>query len=168
MTNKLKRGFTLIEIVIVLAIAALILVVVFIAVQGAQRSQRNDSRRALASRVSSAINDFKANTGGGFTQANAVTFAAEVAADKYLSANDKRVGNDTFTVQVPALAVFTVVPPTGSCNITTAYAVGLTGGADQAIEVRAAGNPTQVYVSICLESGSTTAAQSGTIYTINQ
>jgi len=36
-----KSGFTLIEIVIVLAIAALIMVIVFVAVSGAQRSRRD-------------------------------------------------------------------------------------------------------------------------------
>ena len=36
-----KSGFTLIEIVIVLAIAALIMVIVFLAVSGAQRSRRD-------------------------------------------------------------------------------------------------------------------------------
>ena len=46
-----KSGFTLIEIVIVLAIAALIMVIVFVAVQGAQRSRRDTERRAAASRV---------------------------------------------------------------------------------------------------------------------
>ncbi len=46
-----KSGFTLIEIVIVLAIAALIMVIVFVAVQGAQRSRRDTDRRAAASRV---------------------------------------------------------------------------------------------------------------------
>jgi prepilin-type N-terminal cleavage/methylation domain-containing protein len=58
-----RKGFTLIEIVIVLAIAALIMVIVFLAVQGAQRSRRdtqtkNDVNRiiALAENYASANN----------------------------------------------------------------------------------------------------------------
>ena len=45
MLRKKSPGFTLIEIVIVLAIAALIMVIVFLAVQGAQRSRRDTQRK---------------------------------------------------------------------------------------------------------------------------
>ncbi len=50
-----KSGFTLIEIVIVLAIAALIMVIVFVAVQGALSARRNDQRRSDARRVLAAM-----------------------------------------------------------------------------------------------------------------
>lgn len=46
-----KKGFTLIEVVIVLAIAALILVIVFLAVGGAQRSQRDQASKDAAGKV---------------------------------------------------------------------------------------------------------------------
>ena len=63
-----KSGFTLIEIVIVLAIAALIMVIVFVAVQGAQRSRRDTERRAAASRVLAGLvscaSDNKGTIGG--------------------------------------------------------------------------------------------------------
>ncbi len=61
MTHKLKKGFTLIEIVIVLAIAALIMVVVFLAVQGAQRSQRNQARKDLANRGAAKATEYRGN-----------------------------------------------------------------------------------------------------------
>jgi prepilin-type N-terminal cleavage/methylation domain-containing protein len=50
-----KPGFTLIEIVIVLAVAALIMVIVFVAVQGALMGRRNDQRRSDARRVLAAV-----------------------------------------------------------------------------------------------------------------
>lgn len=50
-----KPGFTLIEVVIVLAIAALIMVIVFVAVQGALMGRRNDQRRSDARRVLAAV-----------------------------------------------------------------------------------------------------------------
>ncbi len=50
-----KPGFTLIEIVIVLAIAALIMVIVFVATQGALQARRNDQRRSDARRVLAAV-----------------------------------------------------------------------------------------------------------------
>lgn len=61
MSIKTKKGFTLIEVVIVLAIAALILVIVFIAVAGAQRGQRNEARRKIAGLYSSAVDNVKGN-----------------------------------------------------------------------------------------------------------
>ena len=63
--SRKKSGFTLIEIVIVLAIAALIMVIVFVAVSGAQRSRRDTERRAVASRVlASLVNCASDNNGG--------------------------------------------------------------------------------------------------------
>lgn len=69
MLNNLKRmksekGFTIIEVLIVLAIAGLILVIVFLAVPALQRSQRNNGRQAEASRLASAITNFTANNSG--------------------------------------------------------------------------------------------------------
>lgn len=62
--KKMKKGFTLIEIVIVLAIAALIMVVVFLAVQGAQRSQRDNTRKDVAARVLASATAFQGNSNG--------------------------------------------------------------------------------------------------------
>ena len=47
-TKQKQEGFTIIEVVLVLAIAALIMVVVFLAVQGAQRNQRDQARKDAA------------------------------------------------------------------------------------------------------------------------
>lgn len=78
-SNPMKRGFTLIEIVIVLAIAALIMVVVFLAVQGAQRSQRDQFRKETSNRVLSAAQQYRGNNGGS-SPANAAALASYVSA----------------------------------------------------------------------------------------
>lgn len=62
--KKMKKGFTLIEIVIVLAIAALIMVVVFLAVQGAQRAQRDNFRKDVVNRAAAAVQAYKGNNNG--------------------------------------------------------------------------------------------------------
>ena len=62
--TKLRKGFTLIEVVIVLAIAALIMVGVFIAVQGAQRAQRDNARKNLVNQVSAAAQAYAGNHNG--------------------------------------------------------------------------------------------------------
>lgn len=64
LTNK--KGFTLIEVVIVLAIAALIMVIVFLAVQGAQRSQRDNKLKADAGRVLAAAEQYASNNTGAY------------------------------------------------------------------------------------------------------
>lgn len=63
LTNK---GFTLIEIVIVLAIAALIMVIVFLAVQGAQRSQRDTATKNNAARTLAAAEQYASNNSGDY------------------------------------------------------------------------------------------------------
>ena len=63
-TRQLKSGFTIIEVMIVLAIAALILLVVFKAVPGLQRSQRNTARKQDAQRLIAAYYEAKGNFGG--------------------------------------------------------------------------------------------------------
>ena len=60
-----ERGFTIIEVMIVLAIAALILLVVFLAVPALQRSQRNNARKSEASRMAASVVSFTSNNATG-------------------------------------------------------------------------------------------------------
>ena len=61
-----KKGFTIIEVVLVLAIAGLIFAMVFIALPALQRSQRDQSRKNDISTVAAAINNWNsANRNGG-------------------------------------------------------------------------------------------------------
>ncbi|MEI7674939.1 MAG: prepilin-type N-terminal cleavage/methylation domain-containing protein [bacterium] len=62
--NVKNEGFTIIEVLIVLAIAALILLVVFLAIPALQRSQRNNGRQAEASRLSSVVTAFVSDNNG--------------------------------------------------------------------------------------------------------
>jgi prepilin-type N-terminal cleavage/methylation domain-containing protein len=59
-----KRGFTIIEVLIVLAIAALILVIVFLAVPTLQRSARNTTREADASAIAAAVSNYISDNAG--------------------------------------------------------------------------------------------------------
>ncbi|MBR2997374.1 type II secretion system protein [Candidatus Saccharibacteria bacterium] len=58
------RGFTIIEVVLVLAIAGLIFLMVFIALPALQRSQRDTQRRDDLARVATAINNYSSNNNG--------------------------------------------------------------------------------------------------------
>jgi prepilin-type N-terminal cleavage/methylation domain-containing protein len=66
--NK-EQGFTLIEVVIVLAIAAGLILVVLLAVGGAQRSNRDTQRKSMVGNLASALENFASNTGGAYPTA---------------------------------------------------------------------------------------------------
>lgn len=63
-THKHQDGFTIIEIMIVLAIAGLIMLIVFLAVPALQRSARNTQRKNDVSAISAAIANYIDNNGG--------------------------------------------------------------------------------------------------------
>lgn len=69
MLSKLKQkhqegGFTIIEVMIVLAIAGLIMVVVFLAVPALQRSSRNQARKADVTNMLGAVGEYVSNNAG--------------------------------------------------------------------------------------------------------
>lgn len=64
MTKQNKKGFTIIEVVLVLAIGGLIFLMVFIALPALQRSQRNTQREDDLARVLTAVNDYQTNNSG--------------------------------------------------------------------------------------------------------
>ncbi len=83
-----KKGFTIIEVVLVLAIAGLIFLMVFIALPAMQRGQRDTQRRDDMARFMSQLNQYQSNNKGAIptTEAAYTSFL-----DKYL-----KVGDDTF------------------------------------------------------------------------
>jgi prepilin-type N-terminal cleavage/methylation domain-containing protein len=62
--KRFQKGFTLVEIIMVLGIASLITAAVFIAVTGAQRSARDTTRRADTQKLATAIEQWSANNNG--------------------------------------------------------------------------------------------------------
>ncbi|HEX5797498.1 MAG TPA: type II secretion system protein [Candidatus Saccharimonadales bacterium] len=59
-----EGGFTIIEVLIVLAIAGLILLIVFLAVPALQRNSRNTQRKNDVSALLGAVNEFTSNNQG--------------------------------------------------------------------------------------------------------
>lgn len=67
MLQKLKKrnqGFTIIEVLIVLAIAGLILLIVFLAVPALQRNSRNTQIKNAAASILGAVSEFEDNNQG--------------------------------------------------------------------------------------------------------
>jgi prepilin-type N-terminal cleavage/methylation domain-containing protein len=69
--QKRAAGFTIIEVMIVLAIAGLIMVIVFIAVPQLQRSERNTNRKSVVSRIKTEIDNYASNNAGAIPTADA-------------------------------------------------------------------------------------------------
>lgn len=59
-----KQGFTIIEVVLVLAIAGLIFLMVFVALPALQRGQRDAQRRNDLSRINTQLNNYQGSTRG--------------------------------------------------------------------------------------------------------
>jgi len=62
--QKSDQGFTIIEVMIVLAIAGLILLIVFLAIPALQRNSRNTQRKNDVSALIGAVNEFTSNNNG--------------------------------------------------------------------------------------------------------
>lgn len=69
---KNKQGFTIIEVVLVLAIAALIFLMVFIALPALQRNQRDTARKTILGKVTSGVTNYQSNNRGKNPTATAV------------------------------------------------------------------------------------------------
>ncbi len=64
--KKQQKGFTIIEIMVVLAIAGLILAIVFLAIPQVQRNSRDNARQSVGARIKSEIETYGANNSGTF------------------------------------------------------------------------------------------------------
>ena len=83
-TNS-KQGFTIIEVVLVLAIAGLIFLMVFIAWPALQRSQRDTQRRNDYSMLSSEISSYITNNGGKLSKIYGTTPTGKTLDSKYVN-----------------------------------------------------------------------------------
>ena len=83
-----KKGFTIIEVVLVLAIAGLIFLMVFVALPALQRSQRDTQRRDDMARFMSQLTQYQSNNNGNVPDTQ----------DKWSNfvTNYLRVGGDAF------------------------------------------------------------------------
>lgn len=96
---KSKKGFTIIEVVLVLAIAGLIFLMVFVALPALQRSQRDTQRRDDMARFLSQLNQYQANNNGKVPSELADADTDAKKAGKYNNpfiAQYLKAGGDTF------------------------------------------------------------------------
>lgn len=79
--KKRTEGFTIIEVLIVLAIAGLILLIVFLAVPALQRNSRNTQRNNDAASIGGAINECLSAKNGQVTSCNTTALVTAVSLD---------------------------------------------------------------------------------------
>jgi prepilin-type N-terminal cleavage/methylation domain-containing protein len=72
------KGFTIIEVVLVLAIAGLIFLMVFIALPALQAGQRDTARKSDVSNVASAVTSYTSSNRGNFPAVGATTLDAQL------------------------------------------------------------------------------------------
>lgn len=90
-----KKGFTIIEVVLVLAIAGLIFLMVFIALPALQRSQRDTQRNNDISRMMTAVTQYQANNRGALP-ANQAAWDDNKADSSSFKNVYLKAGGDTF------------------------------------------------------------------------
>lgn len=138
MLNKLKKtsankdGFTIIEVMIVLAIAGLILLIVFLAVPALERSSRNTSRKTDVGRIGSAIQTIISNQNGSISGVTAANIRAEVGSNlSYYTPTNISVAAAAPTSTVNASTTTTVVVYPGATCVSFGTGEGATNaGAD--------------------------------------
>ena len=100
-----NNGFTIIEVVLVLAIAGLIFLMVFIALPALQRNQRDTARKGDMGRLSTAIVNYS-NSNRGNLPTNYSTFTTQyltTGGDTFLDPAGAKAGSDATTYQFVAL-----------------------------------------------------------------
>ncbi len=104
--NKEEGGFTIVEVMIVLAIAGLVLAMVFIAVPALQRNARNTQRRADLGGLRAQIDTWTSNNGSKLpeTQAHILSITGSTGWGHY-NGNDDEPGVTLFTNATTLVAV---------------------------------------------------------------
>ena len=149
-----QKGFTIIEVVLVLAIAALIFLMVFIALPALQRNQKDQARRTVMGKVASAVTTYQSNRRSQqpTTGALLAPYADGVAA---AGGTNGSLENGSYTLVVSAWAAGATV---GAANQSTIQVY--TGAkCDPTAAFAVAGTAKQAAVLIELENGNAVVCQ---------
>ncbi len=152
--RKKQKGFTIIEVVLVLAIAGLIFLVVFLALPALQRQQRDTQRRSDGSRVLTSIQNYQSNNGGAIpnTQAKVDTIKTSYLNVGGTSFSDPNGTAYSLTWKSNTTDLATAVPD----NTMFVYSAAKCSG-----ENAIAGTANQAAVRVKLENGGTFCVDNG-------
>ena len=127
-----KKGFTIIEVVLVLAIAGLIFLMVFIALPALQRGQRDTQRKSDVSRVNTQLSNYQSSNRGNIPTTTQMTATTSGFVTRYLSGSGAVAGSEYkdpkggtgYTVTITATD-----PTDGQINYQTSRICGADGAA---------------------------------------
>lgn len=138
--ERKEKGFTIIEVVLVLAIAGLIFLMVFIALPALQRNQRDTARKSDVASVASGVVAYTGNNRGAFPTGTSLA--------SYVT----NVSDNTTSVTVVSTPTFpaTITPIDGVIQVTPSSACDVNTGTGQALKK---GTARQFTVVTKLESG---------------
>lgn len=105
-----KQGFTIIEVVLVLAIAGLIFLMVFIALPALQRNQRDTARKNDVSTVASSVTSYVSN--------NRATFPTTATIASYVT----NLSDNSAKVVVAPIGTLSIAAGSGSATTSTTAA----------------------------------------------
>jgi len=149
-----EKGFTIIEVVLVLAIAGLIFLMVFIAVPALQRNQRDTQRKNDLSRAQTAVTSYSSNNRNALPTdwGNFRTQYLTVGSDTFIDPSGATSGQDDKTAYTFVLSTDNLSGKfdNNTQNIiyySTGYICGTSNGA-----IQQAGN-TKVALRVYLEGG---------------
>jgi len=142
--QRKEKGFTIIEVVLVLAIAGLIFLMVFIALPALQRNQRDTARKSDVASVASGVVSYTGNNRGVFPTGTGLASYVTNVSDNVLPApNGVLVGTAITTAT-------TISPIDGVIQVTPGSACDTNTGTGQSLKV---GTARQFTVVTKLESG---------------
>lgn len=160
-TKQTVKGFTIIEVVLVLAIAGLIFLMVFVALPALQAGQRDTARKNDASTVLSAVNTYVSGNRGAFPTTAQLT-GTTAAAAPHTGFNTpgsfaREVSSNTEAIRVQAAGAATAGVRVGEIVVTQRTTCGATGTKNAttniATQTLVAGTTNQYTVTTFLEGG---------------
>lgn len=108
--KKNNKGFTIIEVVLVLAIAGLIFLMVFVALPALQRNQRDTARKSDVATISAAVTTYTGNNRGDFP--NDTSFESYWADEVSENITDVIIEDEAVDEVSPDEGVIVVIPAT--------------------------------------------------------
>lgn len=138
--QKQQKGFTIIEVILVLAIAALIFLMVFLALPALQRGQRDTARKDDVSIVASSVTNLLSNNNGDWskvTTKNLQKYADKVSSNSQNSSNQANIDVNTSKPGSVKVADTHIIVVKGmKCNgVSADGTVNFTGGTNSGFAV---------------------------------
>jgi len=149
--NELSRaGFTLVEIIIVLAIVGLIFVIIFLAVAAAQRGARDTARKDNVNRLVASIQQTAGNNNGVYPTIVAPTTACSPGPCAWTAAASNTLAGWSFTMSNP-LTTFSIAAPADSATLS--WVAAAANGCHNLVLATPANISAKGYVAARLDDG---------------